>query len=226
MDRTLKIKEVAEVMTASQATSSECQVEGWRVMPCGDPPTCPRCGCLMMFPTDAGRPHECRGMDAELRSPHFIVDPVLSDQAIDHLARIAAVAPMATLMGRIDFGDEKGNLPKAVMLYSQMLSENPTSPCWFAYREDGERTVATAFTGNGPDSEHAARLYAVARDAVTSLVLHARAKQAEVDELRRRLAAHETASCSKRVPRPMTDFDELEFAPTEDRSSVGKDDGA
>jgi hypothetical protein len=114
------------------------------------------------------------------------LEDVLTTGQLDMLAGIAVEASPGNECGA--FGSPGvDSCDAAVGLFARMLAQS-TEPCQFVFFEPREgTTVVTAFTGNGPKARETARLYAVARDAILALVLHARAKQQEVDTLRRAL---------------------------------------
>ena len=177
-------------------------------------PTCPRCGCVLLRPVNV---HECARLPEHpdalearaLGQGAPKIEDVLSSVDLDKLAALALAAPIATEIGLVSSRVEP-DTTTAVSVFTQMLAQSEKA-CWMVFRQDADNApvVVSAFTGNGPNSEAAARLYGAAKDAVLALVLHARAKQREVDTLREALAAFTAAAEASATPG------------TEDRSSVG-----
>lgn len=117
------------------------------------------------------------------------IDPTLSEATLSKLLTMAAEAPVTTECGALDsaVGDSKESL--AVDVFRKLMSQHAGVPCQIVFDQVEDGTyVISAFCGNGSKSREAARLYAVARDAIIALVRHAQAKQKEIDSLRLILA--------------------------------------
>jgi hypothetical protein len=118
-----------------------------------------------------------------------IIDPYLTDKQLAQVETIAAAAPNAPLRGALDTATEESADAVSVEVFRRAIAQHAGVACQITYAEGDEGTVVvSAFCGNGPQSEHAARLYAIARDVVLALVHMVRHQQVEISRLKANLA--------------------------------------
>jgi hypothetical protein len=120
------------------------------------------------------------------------IDPCLSDKQLEQIQKIVEEAPSAPLRGALETTIEESADAVSVEVFRRAIAQHAGVPCQITYAEGDEGTVIVgAFCGNGPRSEQAARLYAVAKDALFSLLHMVRYQQAEIARLKANLVPQE-----------------------------------